>query len=118
VTASPPERRAHVRYQFATSSSNPPLATIGVIPRAALIANLSATGLGLLTTVSPPIGAIVPVWLPGPPGLPSSLILATIIHVTPDGALLHQVGLACREESLGVLGDVLDRFPTLGWTAL
>jgi hypothetical protein len=110
------ERRANARQRFTIQGSNPPIATLGLVPRAALICDLGPGGIGLLTTLAPPVGAIVPVWLPGPPGLPSSLILGTIVHTAPTDEGLHRVGLTCREESAAVLAALLAQWHALGWT--
>jgi hypothetical protein len=115
LAAPTPERRFHGRHRFALGGFDPPIATVGIVPRAALICDLSHTGIGLLTTQEPLVGAIVPVWMSGTPGSPSSLILGTIVHSSrePDG--LYRVGLICLEESLGVLRSQIDRMTELGW---
>ena len=107
----PSERRLQPRRQVMTGGSNPLIATLGVLPRAALICNLSTCGLGLLTTFAPPEGAILPVWLPGPPGQPSGLILGTVIHVQqPAADGLYRVGIACHDEcGRALLGELLGR---------
>jgi hypothetical protein len=111
VSGETSERRSHPRQPLATNGSNPLIATLGVLPRAALICDLSAGGLGLLTTFAPPQGAILPVWLPGPPGEPSRLILATVIHVQPPtGDGLYRVGIACHEDTgRAALQDLIGR---------
>jgi hypothetical protein len=116
VSAAAEERRANARHRFAIQGSNPPIATLGLLPRAALICDLGSSGIGLLTTLAPPLGAIVPVWLPGPPGSPSSLVLGTIVHTSLMTEGLYRVGLTCREESAGVLVALLDQWHNLGWT--
>jgi hypothetical protein len=105
------ERRSHPRRQLVTSGSNPLIATLGVLPRAALVCDISPQGLGLLTTFAPPVGAILPVWLPGPPGQPSGLILATVVHVQePASDGLYRVGIACHDESgRSMLRDLIAR---------
>jgi hypothetical protein len=111
VSGSPSERRSHPRRPITTDGSNPVIATIGILPRAALLCDLSAGGLSLLTTYSPPVGALLPIWLPGPPGQMSGLVLGTVVHVQPpadDG--LYVVGVACQDEGgRAVLRELLAR---------
>jgi hypothetical protein len=115
VSAPTGERRFHSRHRFALGGFDPPIATVGLVPRAALVTDLSPTGVGLLTTQPPPIGSIVPVKLAGPPGLPSCLILGEIVHhsLEPDG--LFRVGVSCLEESLNVLRTLIDQMIEVGW---
>ncbi len=94
---------------------DPPIATVGLIPRAALVYDLSPNGVGLLTTQPPPVGAIVPVKLAGPPGLSSCLILGEIVHNSPETDGLFRVGVVCLEESLGALRTLIDRMTEVGW---
>jgi hypothetical protein len=51
----------------------------------------------------------------GPPGVPSSLILGTIVHsaAEPDG--LFRIGVVCLEECVEVLRTVIERMTALGW---
>jgi hypothetical protein len=111
------ERRAEARSRLAQEDC-PPVATLGLVPRAALVCDISGAGLGLLTTVAPPEGAVVPVWLPGPPGTASELLLATVVYARPAGHGLYRVGLACREESRPQLRHFVERLPGLGWAVL
>ena len=100
MTRLPIERRSHPRRLFAATGSNPLIATLGVLPRAALVCDISPAGLGLLTTFAPPVGAILPVWLATSPGEPSALLLATVVHVQPpssDG--LYRMGVSCHDDS-------------------
>jgi hypothetical protein len=116
VPAAAEERRANARHRFTIQGSCPPIATLGLVPRAALICDLGTGGIGLLTTLAPPLGAIVPVWLPGPPGMPSILILGTIVHEARTDEGLSRVGLTCREESAAALSSLLAQWQVLGWT--
>jgi hypothetical protein len=111
VSGLPNEQRIQPRQAIATSGSNPLIATVGVLPRAALVCDISPSGLGLLTTFAPPVGALLPVWLPGPPGQPSHLILAAVVHVQPpSGDDLYHIGVACHDDSArGVLAELLAR---------
>jgi hypothetical protein len=115
VSAPSEERRVQDRHRFASGGFDPPIATIGLVPRAALVCDLSPAGIGLITTYSPPVGAIVPVVLSGPPGSASTLILGTVVHSSsePDG--LFHVGVDCLEECLNVLRATIDRLTELGW---
>jgi hypothetical protein len=110
VSGAPLERRGHARRRLQTAGSNPTIATVGVVPRAALVVDVSPTGLGLLTTFAPLVGSILPVWLPGAPGEASSLVLAHVIHVQPPTENLYRVGAACSDEaSTSVLRALYDR---------
>jgi hypothetical protein len=95
----PAERRINARLRLAVAGSNPVIVTAGILPRAALIHDVSQFGLGLLATFAPPIGSVLPVWLPGEPGQPSSLMLVIVIHVKPSTDSLHYIGTACHDES-------------------
>jgi hypothetical protein len=81
------------------TGSNPVIVTAGVLPRAALVSDVSSLGLGLLTTFAPPVGSVLPLWLPGQPGEASDLVLVNVIHVRPSSDCLHHVGIACHDES-------------------
>jgi hypothetical protein len=89
---------------------------MGILPRAALVRDIGAEGLGLLTTFAPPVGAVLPVWLPAPPGQPSHLLLATVIHVQPPSPdNLYQVGISCRDDTARtVLVEVGNHHPEAG----
>ena len=108
-----PERRSQQRRHLATNGSNPVIATVGILPRAALVSDLSDEGLGLLTTFAPPLGAILPVWLPAPPGQPSHFLLATVVHVqSPSPDNLFQVGITCHDDAgRAILRELLARLP-------
>ncbi len=107
----PSDRRSHPRQSIANTGSNPVIATVGILPRAALVYDLTPNGLGLLTTFAPPVGALLPVWLPGPPGQPSNLVLVTVIHVQPPGSDgLFQMGVVCHDDNgRTVLGEMIAR---------
>jgi hypothetical protein len=98
-TALSKDRRSWSRQRFASRSSNPLIATVGVYTRCAFVDDLSAGGISLLITDPPPVGAVVPVWLPRQDGGPSSLLLVAIVHSTlqPDG--LHRVGGSLIDEA-------------------
>ena len=85
------------------TGSNPIIVTAGVLPRAALVSDVSPMGLGILTTFAPPVGSVVPVWLPGPPGESSKLILVSVIHVQPTSDSLYHVGTMCHDEASAAL---------------
>jgi hypothetical protein len=103
------ERRAHLRYTFVTTGSNPVVATIGVVPRAALLSDLCPAGVGLLTTDPPPIGSVVPVWLALPIGAPSRLVLLRVVYAEAETADLHRLGLCSLDDtSSAVLRDLLE----------
>lgn len=105
----PDERRAHLRHTFVTTGSNPVVATIGVVPRAALLSDLSPAGVGLLTTDPPPVGSVVPVWLALPIGAPSRLVLLRVVYTEVETSDLHRLGLCCLDDTSGaVLGDLMD----------
>ena len=112
------ERRAHARRQFAEGGSNPLIATLGLVPRAAILCDVGPGGIGLLTTLPPPLGAVVPVWLARPAGTPSILLLATIVYLEPTAEGLFRIGLSCREESIATLHAFLEELPLPGWVLL
>src|SRR5262245_2559987 len=85
------------------NGSNPVIVTAGVLPRAALVSDVSSLGLGLLTTFAPPVGSLLPVWLPGRPAEPSDLLLVSVIHVRPSTDSLFHVGTACHDEGSAAL---------------
>src|SRR5262245_50509080 len=103
----PPERRHMPRHAFATDGSNPVVVTLGVVPRAAFVCDLSATGLAVLTIDPPPMGSIVPLWLATTPGAPSRLMLVRVIHIQVVSEDLHRLGLACLDESSQVIFEEL-----------
>jgi hypothetical protein len=106
------EQRNDVRYRLQTTGSNPIIVTAGVLPRAALVCDLSSRGLGLLATFAPPVGSVLPVWLPGQPGEVSSVILVHVIHVQPATDALHRIGAVCHDEpSAAALAEFLARLP-------
>src|SRR5262249_53553517 len=106
----PDDRRAQPRRPIPTSGSNPLVATLGLLPRPALVCDLSPTGLGVLLTNPPPPGTLVPVWLPGEPGRPSLLFLAQVMHLSIDPGPLFHVGLmAIDEPGRAVLAEALAR---------
>ncbi len=113
MSGSSPERRSNRRRRLATNGSNPVIATVGILPRAALVSDIGDEGLGLLTTFAPPLGAILPLWLPAPPGQPSHFLLGTVVHVqfpSPDN--LFQVGITCHDDAArAILREVLARLP-------
>src|SRR5262245_14655199 len=98
VSRSPSERRNELRHRLALNGSNPVVVTAGVLPRAALVSDVSSLGLGLLTTFAPPVGSVLPVWLPGLPGDPSDVALLNVIHVRPGTGRLFHVGTVCHDE--------------------
>ena len=73
------------------------------------MADLSAGGLSVLLAEPPPTGAMVPVWLPGPPGRPSLLLLAQVMHATADGALFRVGLMAADDAGRAVLAEVIGR---------
>jgi hypothetical protein len=84
------------------------VATLGVVPRAALLCDLAPGGVGLLTTDPPPVGCVVPVWLAVPAGAPSRLVLLRVVHTSSEGADLYRIGLSCLDEiGGGVLRELL-----------
>ena len=85
------------------TGSNPVIVTAGVLPRAALVSDVSSLGLGMLTTFAPPVGSVLPVWLPGQPGDASDLALVSVIHVRPTSDSLYHVGTACHDEGSAAL---------------
>lgn len=95
----PNERRRQPRRSISTTGSNPVVATMGIVPRAALVCDLSPEGIGLVTTDPPPVGSIVPVWLAIPPGNPSTLLLGRVIYVRATSPDLHRVGLSWLDDS-------------------
>jgi hypothetical protein len=104
------DRRVEPRQPIPTSNSNPLVATVGLLPRPALVSDLSASGLGVLLTNPPPPGSLVPVWLPGEPGRPSLLFLAQVIHLSIDPGPLFRIGLmAIDEAGRAVLAEVQAR---------
>ena len=104
------ERRNELRRRLTMAGSNPVIVTAGVLPRAALLSDVSSLGLGMLTTFAPPVGSVLPVWLPGRPGEPSDLALVDVIHVRPSTASLYHVGTACHDEgSVATLRDFVTR---------
>jgi hypothetical protein len=81
------------------TGSNPVIVTAGLLPRAALLCDVSGLGLGLVTTFAPPVGSVLPVWLPGRPGEPSELMLVNVVHVRPTSDSLYHVGTSCHDEA-------------------
>jgi hypothetical protein len=106
-----PDRRSYARHPIATTGSNPLIATVGLLPRAVLVCDISPVGIGLLAAFSPPLGAVLPIWLPSPPGQPSGLVLARVVHVQPPNPdNLHRIGLFCADEvGQSELQQLLDR---------
>src|SRR5262245_22773743 len=102
VTRSTSERRNELRHRLAMTGSNPVVVTAGVLPRAAVVCDVSPSGMGMLTTFAPPVGSVLPVWLPGEPGSSSELVLVSVVHVRPTTDSLHQVGTACHDEASAV----------------
>jgi hypothetical protein len=106
------ERRAHPRLTFVTTGSNPVVATIWVVPRAALLSDLCPDGVGLLTTDPPPVGSVVPVWLALPIGAPSRLVLLRVVYAEAETTDLHRLGLCCLDDTSGaVLRGLMDAAP-------
>jgi hypothetical protein len=103
VSSAHPERRVHSRRPFLTTGSNPVVATIGILPRAALVCDLSVGGIGLLVTDPPPVGSIVPVWLAVPPGSPSRLLLVRVVYVQEEANELFRLGLSCLDEAAAII---------------
>lgn len=102
------ERRAHPRRALPTADSNPLVATVGLLPRTAIVIDLSVGGVGLLLADPPATGTLVPVWLPGTAGQPSPVLLAQVAHVSASPGSLYRVGLACIDSGgQGVLHDVM-----------
>lgn len=83
------------------TGSNPVLVTAGVLPRAALVADLSTAGLGLLATFAPPVGSVLPVWVPGRPGETSTVVLVKVIHVVPGPDNLYRIGTTVHDPAGG-----------------
>jgi hypothetical protein len=89
------------------------IVTAGVLPRAALLRDLSLFGLGLLATFAPPVGSVLPVWLPGWPGQSSTLVLVNVVHVQPYSDGLHHIGTHCHDEaSIIAVRELLARLGT------
>jgi hypothetical protein len=86
------ERRIWPRHVFDDGGSNLPVATVGVYPRCAFVQDLSPGGISLLTTEPPPLGAVVPVWLPGRQNDPAPMLLVSVVHVAPHSEGLFRVG--------------------------
>lgn len=108
------DRRSHPRRSLPTADSNPLVATVGLLPRTAIVCDVSARGIGVLLTDPPAPGTLVPVWLPGVIGEPSLMLLAQVAHVSADSGPLFRVGLACIDtHGQGVLGEVIRRRATL-----
>lgn len=103
------ERRLHTRHRVALHGSNPVVATFGVLPRAAFVHDLSATGIAVLTTEPPPVGSVVPIWLPRAHGEASQLALARVAYAEPVDRGLHRVGMASLDESSSALLATLVR---------
>ncbi len=88
------------------------MATIGVIPRAAILHDLSADGVALLTADPPPVGSVIPVWLALPVGAPSRMLLLRVIYKCPTENSLYRVGLACLDDAgRTILRDLLAVLP-------
>src|SRR3954451_19200526 len=102
MPGAPSERRHQSRHRLEMTGSNPVIVTAGVLPRAALLSDLSPQGMGMLTTFAPPVGSVLPVWLPGKPGETSNLVLVNVIHVNPSSDSLFQLGTACHDEASGL----------------
>jgi hypothetical protein len=96
---SPDDRRSRPRRLFATSGSNPVVATIGVVPRAAFLCDLGPGGVALLTTDPPAVGSVVPVWLALPVGAPSQIVLLRVVYAQAQGPDLHRLGLCGVDEA-------------------
>jgi hypothetical protein len=86
---------------------------MGILPRIVVICDLCPGGLGVLTNYSPPVGALLPLWLPGGPGKPSALVLVRVIHVqNPADEGLYRVGVACHDDhARTALAEVIARYP-------
>jgi hypothetical protein len=93
------ETRIWARRGFSMEGSNPLIATVGIYTRCAFVHDLSEGGIGLLITDPPPVGAVVPVWLPRPDGGPSTLLLVAIVHSSPQADGLHRVGGTLIDEA-------------------
>ena len=102
MQSSNPDRRYDTRLPVAQASSNPLSATLGVVPRAAMVCDVSLHGLGLITLDPPPVDSLVPVWLATSVGAASEMILGRIVHSEPLGGSLHRVGVSCSD-----IADVL-----------
>ncbi|MGL4552410.1 MAG: PilZ domain-containing protein [Gemmataceae bacterium] len=101
------DRRAETRRPIPIKDSNPLVATVGLMPRPALVADLSGGGLSVLLTDPLTPGTLVPVWLAGDPGRPSRLLLAQVMNVSIDDGPLFRVGLmAIDDAGRAVLADV------------
>lgn len=104
------ERRSCARHGLSFTGSNPVIVTAGVLPRAALVCDISSNGLGLLATFAPPVGSVLPVWLPGKPGETSSVILVHVVHVQPSTDSLHRIGTVCHDDgSAATLSEFMAR---------
>lgn len=85
------------------------VATVGVVPRAAFVCDLSVGGIALLTTDPPPVGSVVPLWLAIPPGSNSRFVLLRVIYSQPLAEGLHRIGLCCLDDSAtGVFTELLN----------
>jgi hypothetical protein len=93
------ERRSQNRRVFPAKTSNPLSARIGVVPRGALVVDVSTHGLGLVTTDPPPVGSLVPVWVASHSGPCSELLLGRITHSEPIDRTLHRIGMAYADEA-------------------
>jgi hypothetical protein len=75
------------------------VATVGICPRCVLVHDLSENGLSFLTTEPPPVGSVVPLWLPTQHGGWSHLLLVAIMHAFRHSEPLYRVGAQAIDES-------------------
>ena len=93
------DRRYDTRLAIPSASSNPLSATLGVVPRAAMVCDVSLRGLGLITVDPPPVDSLVPVWLAMPAAALSELLLGRVVHSEPLGGTLHRIGVTCSDDA-------------------
>lgn len=104
-----PERRQFDRRMVVDHGSNPVVATIGVVPRAALIQDISPRGVGLVSIDPPPVGSIVPLWLSIPVGTPSRLLFVCVVYTKPAEGELYRIGVAALDEATAeVFAELLE----------
>jgi len=106
----PAERRIQPRFIIGPFGSSPLLATLGIVPRTALLCDASKTGLGVLCADPPFVGSLVPVWLAGSPGEASKLLLMRAVYSILLSPGLFRVGLVILDEAdTGILNELLQR---------
>jgi hypothetical protein len=74
------------------------VATIGIVPRAAFVSDVSASGVGVVTTHPMAVGSVVPIWLALGAGSASRQALVRVVHATAVSPDLHRIGLVTLDE--------------------